>query len=317
MRTASRYILRIVLLAMLSGTSAWGQSDAARITAREIAKAGLAAFDNGQYEEAFAKLAQAYEIVHVPTLRLYMARAAARLGKLIEASELYLQATRLQVTEGDIAGQHQAQIEAADERVALLPRIPKLVVVVTGVPVGAVEVTLDGQRVPPALFQPGQLANPGQHEVVARHGNEQTVQHLVLAEKELHTCTFAFRPGPAAAGAATTPTGPSTGRTLGWVGIGVGGAGLLFGGIAGLVAVSKRSSLNAGGCVNNHCYSDQRGDVDSYQTLRILSTVGFTVGVIGGAGGMALLTTQRSQQAQARTVAPVIGLGLTGLAGRF
>jgi hypothetical protein len=319
-----RHGLRISLLAMLCVAPAWCQVDAARTTAREIAKQGLADYDHGQYAEAFDRLSRAYQIVQVPTLPLFMARASAKLGKLIEASELYLEATRLTAAEGDVAEQLKARAEAAQERTALLPRIPKVVVQIAGADAKVVEVTIDGQRVPPALFQPGQLVNPGSRRVTARSGSEQIVQEVTLAESERHVVAFTFRTAPSAVAATapvlsvpTTTNDPSMGRTLGWIGIGVGGAGMLFGGITGIVVLNKRSSLNDGGCVNNHCYTDQKGDVNSYQTLRTLSTVGLAVGIVGAASGITLLLTHKPKPEHQPTVTAMIGIGSAGLEGRF
>jgi hypothetical protein len=320
-----RHGLRFSLLAMLCVAPAWGQIDAARTTAREIAKQGLAAYDNGQYAEALDKLSRAYQIVRVPTLPLFMARTSVKLGKLIEASELYLEATRLAVTEGDVIGQLTAQADAVQERAALIPRIPKIVIQIVGADANAVEVTIDGQQVPSALLQPGQLVNPGTRRVAARMGSAQVVQDVALAESEQRSVTLTFHAAP---GTATVPTplssvppttmdDRSTGRTLGWVAVGAGGAGVLFGGITGVLAVSKRSSLNDGGCVNNHCYADQKGDVNTYQTLRTLSTVGFAVGIVGAATGVTLLLTSKPKPQHEPTVTAMIGIGSAGLAGRF
>ena len=91
-------------------------------------------------------------------------------------------------------------------------------------------------------------------------------------------------------------------RTLGWVGLGVGGAGLVFGGVTGLVVLSKKSALEDDGCVDARCYSDQADDVDSYNSMRTLSTVGFAVGGLGVAAGAALLGFLRFLLAQRSTM---------------
>lgn len=74
------------------------------------------------------KLERAYSLLKVPTLALWSARFMAKLGRLVDASERYLQATRLQVSEGDTELQEQAIAAARQERAQLLPRIPKLTI---------------------------------------------------------------------------------------------------------------------------------------------------------------------------------------------
>ena len=59
-------------------------------------------------------------------------------------------------------------------------------------------------------------------------------------------------------------------RTLGWTGLGVGGAGVLFGIVTGLVAFSQQRSLDREGCQDGVCYDDQRSDVESYNSMRSL-----------------------------------------------
>ena len=123
-------------------------------------------------------------------------------------------------------------------------------------------------------------------------------------------------PPPAAADADTTPDG-SMQRTFGWVGIGVGGAGILFGTVTGLMAVSNRSDLDANGCVDSGCYLDQKDDVDSYNALRTISTVGFVIGFVGAAAGVTLLLTAPESPSSGVETHAWLGLGSAGVAGRF
>jgi hypothetical protein len=101
------------------------------------------------------------------------------------------------------------------------------------------------------------------------------------------------------------------------VGLGVGGAGLLFGSVTGLVVLSKKSALEDDGCVDARCYGDQADDVDSYNSMRTLSTVGFVVGGLGAAAGAALLLTAPSEEQTGAALRPWVSVGAAGVAGRF
>src|SRR5512145_1840098 len=140
-------------ITMTASAVGWCQTGAARSTARELAKEGLLAFEGGRYGEALEKLGEAYQVVRVPTLALRKARVLERLGRLVEASELYLEATRLSIEGADPVVQTQAQADAVREREALLPRLAKMAIEIDGIVGDGLDVTIDGHRMPSALFR--------------------------------------------------------------------------------------------------------------------------------------------------------------------
>jgi hypothetical protein len=104
---------------------------------------------------------------------------------------------------------------------------------------------------------------------------------------------------------------------LAWTLFGVGGAGLVLGITAGLVAGAKHSTL-AGECNNNAgtCPPTHANDLDSFHRWRAISTVGYFVGALGVAvGGVLWLTTPRARNAAATGV--WLGPASAGIAGRF
>jgi hypothetical protein len=102
-------------------------------------------------------------------------------------------------------------------------------------------------------------------------------------------------------------------RTTGWIAVGVGAAGVAFGGIMGGIALGENANLD-GVCSGNVCPASSRGAVDRYRTNRELSTVGIWVGgAVAATGGILLLLAPR----QAAGVSVWIGPGSVGLAGRY
>jgi len=327
---------------VLVAATAAAQDDVTLATARDIASEGLRAYDAGRYEEAADKLSRAYQVVKVPTVALLTARSFVKVGKLVEASEVYLQATRLEAKGEFRAEQEKAQQDAGRERAELMPRIPKLLVTIEGADPNEVAVAIDGKDVPVALLGAGSLVDPGTRRIEGRRGQQVVTQQVTIAERERKAVTLRFGaepaapvaspamqgaappppagatapPPPAAADADTTPDG-SMQRTFGWVGIGVGGAGILFGTVTGLMAVSNRSDLDANGCVDSGCYLDQKDDVDSYNALRTISTVGFVIGFVGAAAGVTLLLTAPESPSSGVETHAWLGLGSAGVAGRF
>ena len=330
--------LMAMAAALLSSPIARAQQvdEASKSAARDIGKQGLEAFKAGRYDEAVDKLGRAYAVVKVPGLGLWTARALEKAGKLVEASEVYNEVGMLEVAEGDRAVQEVAKQDAAKEREALLPRIPKLTIQVQGAPADQVQVTVDGVAVAAALIGAARPANPGNHSATGKLGEQQVTEEVTLAEGESKTVVLRVTapapveqpavaepaPAPAPAPATTAPadTGTEDGsmqRTLGWVGLGVGGVGLVFGTVTGIMALSKKSALEDGGCVDGACYADQADDVDSYNSMRTLSTVGFVIGGVGAAAGAVLLLTAPEEKEAGPTLSAWLGVGSAGVKGSF
>ena len=94
-------------------------------------------------------------------------------------------------------------------------------------------------------------------------------------------------PAARATASESTPAEPSsggsTGRTIGWVSLAVGGAGLGVGAVLGVLAATKHRDL-VQECGGTECPPQAYGSVDEYHTLGTASTVS----LIGGAGAAAL-----------------------------
>ncbi len=308
---------------LLLSSLAFAQNETALSTAREMAKEGLAAYDQGRYPEAAKLLEGALQVVEVPTLDVYAARALAKTGRPLRAAELYMRATRLKPQSDWAQVQYEMQQTAATEREQLLPRIPRLRIEVSGAPIEEVEIQLDGAKVAPALLQVPQMVEPGEREVLGRRGTDEVRVKVAVAEGETQTAQITFQ-SAAANPLVTTPpptketessSAGKTQRLAGWVTLGVGGAGLLFGGITGIVALGKDSKLEDGGCRDSHCYDDQQSDVDSFNQMRTLSTVGFVVGAVATAGGVTLLLTAPKRSGS--ETALELGVGTASIKGSF
>ncbi|AUX35411.1 MULTISPECIES: hypothetical protein [Sorangium] len=133
----------------------------------------------------------------------------------------------------------------------------------------------------------------------------------------------AGRSGAAGAGAGGDDGGASTRRTLAFVAGGVGVAGVVTGSIFGLIAGARWNRAQ-----DEHCRTetlcDDRGVslVDDAKRAATLSNIGFVVGGVGLAAGVALFVTSLgdAQPAAARiVVTPAVGAngGGLGIHGRF
>jgi hypothetical protein len=156
---------------------------ATRATARQLGEEGMQAYDKGDFATAADKLSRAHDLVHVPTLAYYAGRCLEKLGRLAEAEEKYLDATRDPLDAAASATVKGAQLDADKARKALLPRIPSVVFNLQP-PMPDAQVMLDGKQVPPAMLGVKRFVDPGQHTVqVIRLGGMST-KHFTVQEAE-------------------------------------------------------------------------------------------------------------------------------------
>jgi hypothetical protein len=329
------------------------QSDADRATARALGLEGQAALENKDYATAEDRFRRADRLIHAPTLEIGLARALAGQNKFVEAQETYNRIVREGVAPGAPAVFTKALEDAKKEVVAVSGRTGSVTITVKaagGAEIPNASVTLDGSAVNTASLGVRRAIDPGAHVLqvsaegykpaelrfdIAEGGS--TVAPLTLERKAAAAVAAPVNLAPAAGNSAPTATGGETGpdatsdaapprqglpRYLPWVAFGVGAAGLVAGGITGVLAMSKHSTLNDA-CPGGRCPPDKQGDLDSYHSLGTISTVGFAVGGVGAAAGLVLLLTRPKGESAPPATAhgfhlqPVWGLGTVGAAGSF
>jgi hypothetical protein len=319
----------------LSGTvsAAAAEPDAStRAAARNIATAGALALEQGDVELATQKLTKAYELLPVPSIALWLARALVKRGQLVEAAEHYIQAGRLSPSLGsERAVQELAQKDAAQELSELTPRIPKLVITIEGARPDEVTLTVDGKPLATAVLGEEQPINPGTHTIRGTRPAEAVEQPITLLEGQSQSLVLRFQNRAAAPAVATVtppaPTAPppaaapdsshathassSGNKTLAYVAFAVGGAALVTGGVTGALAISKRSDLDANpACQDGVCSPSIQGDIDSFRTMRTVSTIGFVAGGVCAGAGLVLWLTSGSGRKDTRDTAR-LGLRVT------
>lgn len=315
-----------------------------RAAARDLGYAGVNAYQAGDYTTASAKLEKAYAVLKAPSLGLWSARALAKLGKLVEASERYVDVTRLQVSAGDVAVHEQAKKDAATEHANLVPRIPKLLVRVSGVSEREVAVTIDGTPLANALIGEHSPVNPGSHLVSGKRGDETVEERISIAPGTEQSIELKFEGGPLPEPTSDSALGddgrPVTGsdssdrytvdatarsrrgspalRTLGWIGLIGGGAAVAGGAVTGIIVLDWRNQIQ-----NDEKLGRNQGTRDRYNTLRVISLVSLIGGgVLTTAGIVILAATPSGGSAEndvgaRRFVAVEVGPGSLGVNGAF
>lgn len=306
--------------------------------ARAAAEAGADAFDAGRYEEAVELFRRAEAVVHATPHLLYIARAQAKLGRLVEAREGYLAI----INEALPGRAHpvlvQTRKDAEDELDALEPRIPQITLVVQGGKTEGLQVFMDEREIPTALVGIPRPVNPGAHEFYATAiGSESSRNTVTIKEGGQETVMLTLRPTttaaePAAgegAPAASVSTADSSGLSgreiLAYSSLGVGaigiGVGVLFHAQANALFADGDAEFRA---CNPGCTAAEQSSIASLdsdgESTRILSFVGFGVGAAGIATGITLLLLDDEPSDTAAlepSVRPWVGLGSAGLSGTF
>ncbi len=314
---------------------AWAQAEVDRATARTLGVAGGKALEAKDYKAAEDDFRRADSLVHAPTLLLGLARALAGQGRLVEAQETYRRVVREGVAPGSPAAFQRAVDDAAREVEGVSSRVGAVTITVKGQGGETVnaQVTWDQVPVNGATLGVQRPADPGSHvlHVTADGYLPADLQVEVPAGGAVDapvTLTRAATGSPVVAGpdlsgstsAAQTPAPGATGFGVWpWVAFGVGGVGLATGIVTGILAVGKHSDI-AGRCSGNVCPPDQQSNIDGYNTLGTISTVGFVVGGVGAAAGVTLLVLQPKPGTPPATgvhVVPVVGAGSLGAVGTF
>lgn len=301
--------------------------DQRRASARELATDGAKAFDEGRWADAIDRFTRAEALYHAPPHLLYVARASAKLGKLVQAHETYVKITREDLPKGAPKAFVDAQRAAATEQQALEPRLAKLTIVVKGEGAAKATVTLDGVDVPPALIGVAHSADPGAHVLRARSPAATSDDVRVdLTEGATKTATIELTHAVAAAPAAATVTTPAEPRRTktplaAWIALGVGVVGVGAGTFFVIQNHSKRGDADAL-CPNGACPASRRADIEALDhdadNAATYSWIAYGVGAAGlVAGGVLMLVGRSSSAPQQGHVGPWLGAGAAGVEGRF
>lgn len=115
--------LLIAAFVALQAPRALAVSDAERAGARAQAVAGAQSFEKGQFQEALDHFTRAESIVHSPTHVLYIGKAQLQLGQLVQAHESLLKVTSETIASGASAAFVEAQKDAQKEAQTLLDQL--------------------------------------------------------------------------------------------------------------------------------------------------------------------------------------------------
>lgn len=316
----------------LSGEAHAGGADADRETARGLLEEGKARRDRNDWQGALEAFKAADTLMHVPTTGLFVAKAHLALGQLVEAREAAIHVTHLPVEPKESKPFTEARGAASAMSDELGPRIPSLHIVLRGGEHAAPSVKVDDGAVPlEALVLPRKV-NPGHHVVVVAFEHASKREEVDLAERDAKEVTIDVaaleaanaRATPVAAAPPPPPVEEKKSKRspLVYAGFGAAVVGVAVGTVAGIVTLSKRSTIDAE-CRDSRCPPSAYGDLDAAQTTATISTVGFVVAGVGAVVGVIGLVMGKSAPPPTATattgaiLSPRIFVTGNGIGGSF
>lgn len=284
-----------------------------RDAAIALGEEGLKLLDRGEHAAALAKFEAANDLVPAPTFGVRAALCLEYLGRLVEALERYEKAASMQIDPSWPEIHTKAQAEARQRAADLRKRVARLYVVLRGDAPENATVELDGRDLAYADLASAVLLNPGEHTVEVVFADRLERREFRVGEGDQHKEEFKL-----VSLGIDQPSRASTQRTLGWVSVGVGAAGIAFGAFTGLVALNKKGDLDSR-CPDHVCPPDAWSDNESYYSWRNASTAGFAIGAVSlGAGTVLLLTDSKdSRETDRAGLEAWVGAGRAGVRGKF
>jgi hypothetical protein len=310
----------------LLAASASAQEDAA---AEALFNKGLSEMEAGRYDTACPTLKESQRLDPRMGTLFTLAECEAKGGMIASAVAHYDEYLRLfaRLTPQQKTTQAGREKVSTAQKAALAPHVPYVTLVLRDAPAGTTVKWDDMVFNLPALGVPIPV-NPGEHVVATQvPGTAPIITRVTIEKAEKKQVELKIgrqspaQNAPAAAGAAppppTTPatapgseeadagTSNSTRTTLMYGAAGLGAVGLVVGSITGIAALGKKGTIEDN-CVGTRCNAAGKDAADGAQSLGLVSTIGFGVGIAGLATAAVLFFTEPKAQSSARTWTPVV-----------
>lgn len=327
MRNVHRLVARFVLFVGIAWSANAQAVEPTNVSqAREIALAAGDDLDAGRFQEALEKVSQAEALYHAPTHMVMRAEALEGLGRLVEALDTYETLAAEPLSPTAPPAFIQAREDGRKRQVALIARVPSVLVLVSGADGGEVVATLDGKPLNLAADQ-ATRCDPGKHLVRIEAKGYRTIEREVDLAERGGVVKLDLRLEKEVAQVVTPPPPPPPrvpeGRTMfvpAMVSFGVGGASLVVGAITGGMAFARAGELENECAADGRCPPSAQSTLERGQLLGNISTATFIVGGAAVGAGVVLLIVGKPKSTSTgmlgQTV-PWVAPGMLGLRGVF
>jgi len=297
-------------------------------TAGALFEKGVADMEAKHFASACPAIEESQRIDPRPGTLFTLAECVAQWGKVASAVARYQEYVDLvPLLAPQQQARHRDRVAAARAALTKLkPTVPTLTLVLPPSAPAGTTVTRNGETLGSAALGLPLPVDPGAYEIVTRVPGvpeRRTTVTLELGDAkrlELELGAPLAQPNvapapppPVNAGvekkAPAEPTpAPSSGsgrRTAAYVAGGVGIAGVVVGSVTGILVLGKKQTVNDN-CTGHDCNDAGYSAATSGQSLGLVSTISFGVGVAGLAVGAVLLLTGSEPERSARRWQPVL-----------
>lgn len=294
-----------------SAKAAPTSSASAAVRAKEHFDAAQALFDKKKYDAALVLFREAYDETKSPNAHLMVGVTLLKLGRLAEAYDELVATMREAGARAETEPKYaSARDQAAAEIAPLEAKVAKLVLTFTGAgaPPGA-RVSVNGAAVPADKLGAPMAMMPGDVQIVVEGlgpaplkrtetlvaGSAKTVvlgppaPEKSASPKGTQAPIASASPVPSATATAGDSKSGGSIRTAGYGVAAVGAVGMVLFGVGAGVAQSKADQLQKE-CGGVRCTDPKYADVvDAGKTMDLMAAVGLGAGILGLAGGAAMI----------------------------
>ena len=311
------WVLRWAFLAaaVLLSSTALGQGapldqadDAQKARAREAYVTAKKAYDDGDYRTAYEGFRTSYNEVASPNSHLMMAKALRALGR---AAEAYGELKKALPEAEAAAAFNEKYKKTKADAIELIGEMKNLVgyITIKVSPQLSGAVSVNGTVV--SDLDEAVIVDPGAHTVRLDAPDGPMEKQITVGAGGTALAEFAPPPPDMPTGRGDDDGGPTNLQTVGFVALGIGGAGMILFGVFGGLTASAFSDLEDK-CPDNTCTDPAaQDDIDSGQTFQTVANTFLVVGVVGLIAGGALLLVPTDDEGTAITIGPA-GIGIQG-----
>ncbi|HRI72534.1 MAG TPA: hypothetical protein PK156_50205 [Polyangium sp.] len=279
---------------LLNSSFAYGQT-ADEKKAEELFNKAIELSEARKYDEACPLIGESQKLDPRPGTLFAWAdceREGQRIKSSVEHFKAYLK--QYEGLKPDVRKRHAQRANSARGYVKTLePQIPTLKLTFAGgLPAGSV-ITRNGVEVDRATLDSAVPLDPGEHVFVVKvPGHADAEQRVTLAVKDKKVVEFA---AGAAIETGSQPIGEekrktNVRRTVGFVLLGTGTAGLIFGGVMGGLALGQKNVVQEH-CADLDCDPTGLDAVNQGRSFGNMSTIGLAAGGVIAASGLVLVLT--------------------------